>query len=121
MSIFVLFLKSETMGMSYKYYTVFISQSGTAAPTVKDIDNTMGRVILARTGTGTYTITKTNGFKVDKTVPKMDSYIDSDGNKMTLEHTDINTMTLKTYAAVDDTVLADGVLDDQYLTIQVFV
>jgi len=106
--------------MSYKYYTVFMSQSGTDAPTVRDIDNTIGRVLLARTGIGTYTLTKTNAFTLNKTVPKKDSYIDTDGNKMTLEHTDINTMTLKTYAAVDDTVLADSVLSDQYLTIQVF-
>lgn len=109
------------MGMSYKYYRVFISQTGTANPTVKDIDNTLERVIVERTGVGTYTFTKTNAFKKDKTVPKKDSYIDADGNKMTLEWTSVDVMTLKTYAAADTTVLADSVLNDQFLQIEVYV
>ena len=108
------------MGMAYKYYTVFVSQVGTAVPTVKDIDNTIGRVDVDRSGIGVYTLSRNNAFKEDKTVPKRDSYIDPDGNKITLDWTDANTMTLKTYAAVDTEVLADDVLSDQYLTIQVF-
>lgn len=109
------------MGMAYKYYTVFISQVGTGDPTVKDIDNTLGRVVVERTGVGTYTLSRVGAFKEDKTVPKKDSYIDSLGNKMTLEWTNSGVMTLKTYAAADTEVLADDVLVDQYLSIQVFV
>lgn len=109
------------MGAANKYYSVFISQTGTADPTVKDIDNTVGRVVWARTSAGTYTATRSGAFKLDKTVPKIDAYYDIAGNYMTLERTSIDVMTLKTYAAADTSVLADSVLSDQYLHIEIYI
>lgn len=109
------------MGMSYKYYSVLASQVGTAAPTVKDLDSTLDKLVWARTGTGTYTITKTGAFKENKTLPVKDAYTDIDGNYMTLERTSWDVMTLKTYAAADTSVLADDVLDNQFIHIEVYI
>ena len=39
---------------------------------------------------------------------------------MTLERTDDNRLTLKTYSAADTTVLADGVLTNQYIHFEIF-
>lgn len=109
------------MGQANKYYSVLLSQSGTNAPTVKDLDNTLGRAAWERTGVGVYTLTKVGAFKEDKTIPIRDVYVDIDGNKMTMERTSWDVMTLKTYAAADDTVLADSVLSNQLIHIEVFI
>lgn len=108
------------MGLASKYYTVLLSQSGTEAPTAKDLDNTLGRIVWARTGTGTYTATKAGAFRKDKTSPVRDVYFDIDGNKITAERTSWDVVTVKTYAAIDTDTLADSVLSDQYFHIEVY-
>jgi len=51
----------------YKVYTVLISQAGTAAPTVKSLENSIGAIVWARTGAGVYTGTLVGAFTADKT------------------------------------------------------
>lgn len=104
----------------FRYYSVLLSQSGTDAPVAKDLDSTMGRIIWKRTGVGTYTANKENGFRQYKTVPVKDAYIDSDGNRMIMEWTDMNTMTLQTFAAADIYTLADDVLNNQFVHIETY-
>ena len=105
-----------------KAYTVFLSQTGTNAPTATVLKDDLAVPVWAYSAVGTYTLTKTGAFTVNKTVPtKLESYIDNDGNKYTLERTSADIMTLKTYAAVDNTVLANGVLLNQYINIEVYI
>ena len=111
-----------TEAIDRKYYTVFLSQTGTNAPTATVLKDDLAVPVWAYSAVGTYTLTKTGAFTVNKTVPtKLESYIDNDGNKYTLERTSADIMTLKTYAAVDNTVLANGVLLNQYINIEVYI
>ena len=109
------------MGQASKYYTVFLSQEGTAAPTTRDLDSTLGRVIWARTGTGTYTATCVGAFREYKTTPLRDVGYDISGNKITAERTSWDVITVKTYAAEDTETLADDVLSDQFFHIEVYL
>jgi hypothetical protein len=106
----------------FNQYTVFISQTGTNAPTVTSLlKDDLSTPVWAYSAVGTYTLTKAGAFIEDKTLPLKDVYTDIDGNYMTLERTDENTMTLKTYAAADTTVLANDVLTNQYLNIEIYL
>jgi len=107
-----------------KKYTVFISQEGTSAPTINsllkdDIENP----VWEYSSVGTFTLTKTGKFITNKTVPgaNKESYTDNVGNLMTMEWTSENVMTLKTYAAADTTVLANSVLVNQYINIEIYL
>ena len=105
-----------------KAYTVFLSQSGTNVPTATVLKDDFAVPVWAYSAVGTYTLTKTGAFTVDKTVPtKLESYVDNDGNKYTLERTSADVMTLKTYAAADITTLANGVLLNQLVNIEVYL
>lgn len=111
---------NESAQLAKAVYTAFLSQSSTSAPTATVLLNTIGTITWARTGTGTYTMTCTGAFTNNKTVPISDVYFDAAGNKMTLERTSANVMTLKTYAAADTETLADGVLSNQFFNVEVY-
>lgn len=51
----------------YKVYSVLLTQSGTASPTVVVLQNTLGNIAWARTSQGVYTGTLSNAFVSDKT------------------------------------------------------
>lgn len=102
-------------------YTCTLTQVGEADPVASVLEDTIGSPVWARTDVGTYTLTKTGAFIVGKSVPKKEEqYYDKDLNRFTLTPTSIDAYTLKTYAAVDDQTLADGVLVDQYINIEVY-
>ena len=104
-----------------KYYTAFISQTGTNAPVVTSIlKDTIGSPAWARTAAGTYTLTKVGAFTSGKTVPIDDNYIDQSGNLYKLNRTSADVMTLYTYAAADTSVLADSVLANRYINIEIY-
>ena len=103
-------------------YTAFLTQVGTAAPVPTVLKDDLAVPVWSYSAVGTYTLTKSGAFVVDKTVPtKLESYIDNDGNKYTLERTSADVMTLKTYAAADITTLANGVLLNQLVNIEVYL
>jgi hypothetical protein len=52
---------------TYKKYIALISQSSTSAPTVIEIENTIGPIIWTRVGTGIYYGTLAGAFTLDKT------------------------------------------------------
>jgi hypothetical protein len=101
-------------------YKVFLTQSGTTAPVVTTLVDTIGNTTWTRVTGGTYNLTKTGAFVENKTVPISDTYVDIDGNVYTIERIDANTMTLKTYASTDLVNPADGVLTNQYLNIDIY-
>jgi hypothetical protein len=105
-----------------KCYTAFLSQTGTDAPVATVLKDDFAAPVWAYSAVGIYTLTKTGAFTANKTVPtKLEIYVDNDGNKFTLERTSADVMTLKTYAAIDDTVLANGVLVNQLVNIEVYL
>lgn len=101
-------------------YTAFITQAGVAAPSVVVLKDDLGTPVWARTAVGTYTLTKTGAFTVNKTVPLDDVYTDQAGNLYKLNRTSADVMTLLTYAAADTTVLADAVLSSRFINIEVY-
>lgn len=104
-----------------KYYTAFISQTGTNAPVVTSVlKDTVGSHAWARTAVGTYTLTKVGAFTSGKTVPIDDNYVDQTGNLFKLNRTSVDVMTLLTYAAADTAVLADDVLSNRYINIEIY-
>jgi hypothetical protein len=52
---------------TYTKYIALISQSGTAAPTVIELENTIGPIVWTRNSTGTYIGTLAGVFTLDKT------------------------------------------------------
>jgi len=106
-----------------KSYIAYISQTGTNSPT-EDIvlKDDLAVPVWSYSAVGTYLLTKASAFTSTKTIPnKAEPFIDNAGNKMTLERTSANVMTLKTYAAADTTVLANGVITAQYINIEVYL
>lgn len=101
-------------------YTAFITQAGTAAPSATVLKDDLGAPVWARTGVGTYTLTKSAAFVSNKTVPLDDIYTDQAGNLYKLNRTSADVMTLLTYAAADITVLADDVLSNRFINIEVY-
>ena len=99
----------------------FLTQVGTNSPTIEILENTVGDFVLARTSSGTYTITSIGNF-TEKTVPNtVDKYEDPSGNILKLTRTSSDVMTLQTYAAINQEVLADGVLNKQFIHIEIYI
>lgn len=98
----------------------FLNQTGTNAPVLTAIVNTLVGV-WARTAIGTYTLTKAGAFIANKTVPIDDIYTDQAGNLFKINRTSTDVLTLLTYAAADTTSLADGVLTDRFINIEVYI
>ena len=101
------------------HYRGFLTQSETNDPVFTSIINTLEGV-WARTGVGTYTLTKTGAFVENKTIPNDDVYTDQSGNLFKINRTNENTMTLLTYAAADTATLADSVLSNRFINIEVY-
>jgi cobalamin biosynthesis Co2+ chelatase CbiK len=104
-----------------KRYHVFLSQVGTNAPTATILSDSITPV-LAYSAVGTYTVTKVGAFVSGKTTPNAAGavYIDMAENKITAEWTSVDVITIKTYAEVDTTVLANDVLSEIDFNIEIF-
>lgn len=103
-----------------KQYTAFLSQEAGADPVAFLLEDSVAGV-WKRTGVGVYTYTKAGAFTVNKTTPnKATEYSDLAGNKFVVTPTSVDVFTLETYSAANTSVLADGVLDDQYIHFEIF-
>ena len=98
----------------------FLTQTGTNAPVFTTIKDTIAGV-WAYSTIGTYTLTKTGAFTANKTVPLDDIYTDQTGNLYKINRTSEDVITLLTYAAADTTTLANGVLSNRFINIEVYI
>jgi len=57
----------NTSGGGYKSYLALLTQSGTAAPTAIELENTIGSILWARISSGLYTATLSGAFPSGKT------------------------------------------------------
>lgn len=57
----------NTSGGGYKSYVALLTQTGTAAPTATELENTIGSILWARTSAGIYTATLNGAFPSGKT------------------------------------------------------
>lgn len=101
-------------------YVALVSQAGAAVPTANVLENAIGAITISKVGVGTFNFVSAGLFTADKTVPYDDIMQDQLGNLYTLNWIDVNTIQLKTYAAADITVLADGVLNKRYICFKVY-
>ena len=58
---------ANDMLRNYERYIALISQTSTSAPTVIELENTIGPIVWTRSSTGTYIGTLTGAFTLDKT------------------------------------------------------
>ena len=104
-------------------YVAYISQSGYGAPTEDIIlQDDFSSLTWSYSDVGIYTVTKGGAFSIaNKCIPnKITSFIDAVGNLITLERTSANSLTLKTYAASDISILSNNVLSGQIIEITVY-
>lgn len=111
----------ELSQYSKQWRVNILSQTGTEDPEFIVLKDTIGNVSFYRNDVGTFYIDKQNGFPENKSTPfKKVEYYDPDGNKLTLEKDSTSRYILKTYAASNTDVLADGVLVNQEFNLEVF-
>lgn len=107
-----------TGALSYKVYSVLISQAGTSDPTVVVLENTTSETpTLARAGAGEYTITFVQTLAANKTAaiigqPPLISA------KSTILRTDANTITANSLDGSGS--FADGLLSSTFLEIRIY-
>lgn len=101
--------------IAVKEYTALISQSGTAAPTVIILKNTIGNIVWTRSSTGIYYGTLANAFTDDKTTfnitPKLTPW------NLIISRDNSNVISITTY---NSTTPADDLLTNTPIKIQVY-
>jgi hypothetical protein len=103
--------------LNYKSYVALISQTGTAAPTVTILENTIGDIVWSRNGLGAYSGTLTGAFPSGKVIC-LSNQIDMPTMTLLLRKNNdiisINTGTPGT------TTIADNILDNTSIEIRVY-
>jgi hypothetical protein len=100
----------------------FISQSGTTAPTLDILFNTIGEISLTYIIGGTYTINKTGGFPEGKTSPNDVGVAGYDvlGNKIEVKRVSEDRIQIKTFTSADTSILGDDILNKLELQITTY-
>jgi hypothetical protein len=104
---------------NFKVYSALLSQTGTAAPTAKVLDNTLsGTPVLARTGAGVYTLVLSGGdFTADKTFI-ITGVSTTAGATFSAVRTNTTTITITTSNASN--AAADVLLTDTPIEVRVY-
>jgi hypothetical protein len=101
----------------YRVYTALLTQTGTDAPVVTVLENTLGFTpVWTRNDEGNYGVVEINGYPLDKTTLMVTSYPDSDISGVVLGGNEIQ---LETYSKTFSS-LKDGILDDTTIEIRVY-
>jgi hypothetical protein len=88
--------ESANRALNGNLYRALLSQAGTAAPTaVKFSEGRLKGAVWARTGVGTYTLTKAGAFLANKVVIKGGVYDQATGKMLSGVRSDNNTLTFK--------------------------
>jgi len=95
---------------AYLKYVANLNQTGTAAPTVQVLENTIGNIVWARTGVGQYAASLNGAFPNNLKVwfSKVNSQGSSQTFNATLTHVSANIIYLIVRAA-DNTTLTDDI------------
>lgn len=103
-----------------KRYNSFLTQTSTNAPVATVLRNEIGTSTWTYEDVGTFLVTTAGQYTSGKTSPFKAVGYDIDGNKITAEWVDVNSIRVKTYATADTSVLANGVLSNQEFNIFVY-
>jgi hypothetical protein len=104
---------TTTSAPPYSVYKALINQTGTSAPTVTILENTIGTIVWSRFGTGTYFGTLVGAFPIGRTECICGNSIISATTGMTLARLGDNLINLHTYNTSTNTN-ADDVLQFGY-------
>jgi len=104
---------------TYTKYVALISQSSTAAPTVIELENTIGPIVWTRSALGIYFGTLTGAFTASKTYVML-SNVETNSIVMA-ERRDANTIEINTTDLASPTAaLVDSKLNNNTLEIRVY-
>lgn len=102
-----------------KKYVALLTQTGEADPVVNVLTNNVGLVEVTREGVGIYRLTTSGLLTASKTVPVNEpSLVDADGNTITMTLNGEDYYEIQTKD--DSDTLADGILDNQYVSFEVY-
>ena len=106
----------------YKVYTALLTQSGTDAPTAIVLDNTIGDIIITRSGEGTYYFTLAGAFPGGKTVAIIGPGDSGYGGPFyaILDEAELPDAVLLTTALQYTDIVADGCLGNTFFEIRVY-
>jgi hypothetical protein len=99
----------------YKVYSALITQTGTAAPVVTVLENSIGPIVWTRAGVGDYRGTLTGAFPDGKTSLYLN---ENSGNKITLVWQTANNVQLGTDTSGETPT--DGILNRTTVEIRVY-
>ncbi len=107
-----------------KVYRALISQAGTAAPTVKVLENSLSAAIVwARTTTGLYTGTLAAAFVLDKTAVRIQQPASLNRAEIVRTSANVVTVTTKVLSESSNVLIAtvtDVLLTDTFIEISVY-
>jgi len=105
-----------------KQFIGFISQSGTTAPTANILFDSISGLTFSRITGGTYNITKTNAFTLNKTAPNEVGVVGYDvlGNMIVVKQLSAHRIEIKTYTAADTSILGDDILNKLEIQLTVY-
>jgi len=90
-------------------YVALISQTGTSAPTVTVLENTIGSIVWTRSATGNYEGTLTGAFTASKTASIIGGDYSNPGTFLRITRTSANVITI--FSANNSLALTDGLLN----------
>jgi hypothetical protein len=104
---------------NYQRYIALITQSSTSAPTVIELENTIGPIIWTRVSTGVYEGTLTGGFTVGKTYTILSNTVKD--NQAVISLLTANTISIETLEVKHPSgTHHDGFLNKNTLEIRVY-
>jgi hypothetical protein len=103
---------------TYTKYIALISQTGTARPTVVELENTIGPIVWSRTAVGEYSGTLTNAFTLNKTYAMISNALADSIVMITTTANEINIITTNLHSPI--AVAHDGHLNNNTLEIRVY-
>lgn len=99
----------------YKIYSALLTQAGTAAPTAAILENSVGAIVLARTGVGVYTATLAGAFVANKTTLQVSH---TAAGSVTVVRTSADVLTISSFNATP--AAADVILANTLLEVRVY-
>ena len=113
---------SATSTSGYLQYSVFLTQTGTAAPVVSILKADFSGTVWTRDSAGTYLATNVGRFTAGKTAPnKVVEHTTAAGDKLVLTPIDEDQFKLESYASTDLNNPADDVLDGDEINIFIYL
>ena len=106
---------------AYKVYVAKISQTGTAAPTVTVLENTIGDIVWTRTDVGEYVATLSDAFTTNTVLMQRRLvFFSTNAHSVFLDMSVLSNSVLRLFSILSGGVSADDELDNTIIEIRVY-